>query len=73
VVVIPPGILSVGHSITKEEEDMAKGRKAFGGYAISFKGCTDTLERVFGATPIGPSVMTKKLWSYVKRKRLGKR
>ena len=52
---------------------MAKGRKAFGGYAISFKGCTDTLERVFGATPIGPSVMTKKLWAYVKRKRLGKR
>ena len=73
VVVIPPGILSVGRSTTKEEEDMAKGRKAFGGYAISFKGCTDTLERVFGATPIGPSVMTKKLWSYVKRKRLGKR
>jgi len=53
---------------------MAKGgRKPFGGYAISFKGCKDTLERVFGGTPIGPSVMTKKLWSYVKRKRLGKR
>jgi len=71
VVVIPPGILSVGRSTTKEEEDMAKWRKAFGGYAISFKGCKDSLERVFGATPIGPSVMTKKLWSYVKRKRLG--
>jgi len=52
---------------------MAKGRKPFGGYAISFKGCKDSLERVFGGTPIGPSVMTKKLWSYVKRKRLGKR
>jgi hypothetical protein len=52
---------------------MAKGKKAFGGYAISFKGCKDSLESVFGSAPIGPSVMTKKLWAYVKRKRLGKR
>src|SRR2546425_201523 len=58
---------------TKEEEDMAKGRKAFGGYAISFKDCKDSMEKVFGGAPIGPSVMTKKLWAYVKRKRLGKR
>src|SRR2546430_17385212 len=49
---------------------MAKGRKAFGGYAISFKGCKDTVEKVFGSGPIGPSVMTKKLWAYVKRQRL---
>ena len=53
---------------------MAKAtKKAFGGYSISFKGCSDTLEKLFGSTPIGPSVMTKKLWGYVKRKRLGKR
>ena len=52
---------------------MAKGRKAFGGYAISFKGCEDSMENVFGGTVIGPSVMTKNLWAYVKRKRLGKR
>jgi hypothetical protein len=52
---------------------MAKGKKAFGGYSISFKGCKDSLESLFGSTPIGPSVMTKKLWGYVKRKRLGKR
>lgn len=52
---------------------MAKARKAFGGYSISFKGCKDTLEALFGTAPIGPSEMTKKLWSYVKRKRLGKR
>ncbi len=51
---------------------MAK-RKAFGGYHISFKGCKDSVEKVFGSGPIGPSVMTKKLWAYVKRKRLGKR
>jgi len=54
---------------------MAKGKKlAFGGYSINFKGCKDTVEAVFGGTPIGPSDMTKKLWAYVKRKKLaGKR
>jgi hypothetical protein len=47
------------------------GKKpAFGGYAISFRGRTDSLESLFGATPIGPAEMTKKLWSYVKRKGL---
>jgi len=49
---------------------MAKGKKAFGGYAINFKGCSDTLESVMGSTPIGPSEMTKKIWAYVKRKKL---
>lgn len=52
---------------------MAKAKKAFGGYSISFKGCKDTLESLFGSQPIGPSVMTKKLWGYVKRRKLGKR
>jgi hypothetical protein len=45
-------------------------RLAFGGYAISFKGCDDSLESVFGAMPIGPSEMTKRLWAYVKKKKL---
>lgn len=50
---------------------MAKGKKpAFGGYSISFKGCSDTLEDVMGSSPIGPSEMTKKIWGYVKRKKL---
>ena len=54
---------------------MAKAaKKAFGGYSISFKGCSDSLESVFGSSPIGPSEMTKKIWAYVKRKKLsGKR
>ena len=46
-------------------------KPAFGGYAISFQGRTDTLESLFGTTPIGPAEMTKKLWSYVKRRGLG--
>jgi hypothetical protein len=51
----------------------ATTKKPFGGYSISFKGRTETLEKVFGSAPIGPSVMTKKLWALVKRYRLGKR
>jgi hypothetical protein len=46
-------------------------KPAFGGYAISFHGRSDSLESVFGAAPIGPAEMTKKLWSYVKRRGLG--
>jgi hypothetical protein len=54
---------------------MAKAaRKPFGGFSITFKGATDSLESVFGSAPIGPAEMTKKLWAYVKRKKLsGKR
>jgi len=63
-----------GSLITREEEDgMAKRKAAFGGYSINFKGCKDSVEAVFGSKPIGPSEMTKKLWAYVKRKRLAKR
>ena len=51
---------------------MAK-KPAFGGYSINCKGCKDSAEKIFGSKPIGPSVMTKKIWAYVKRKRLGKR
>ena len=42
----------------------------FGGYAISFKGRTETLEALFGADAMPPSGMTKKLWDFVKRHRL---
>ena len=50
---------------------MAKDKKAaFGGYSINFDGCNDTLTAVFGDKPIPPSEMTKKLWVYVKRKKL---
>lgn len=46
------------------------GKPAFGGYSICFKGCTDTVESVFGSGKIAPSEMTKKLWVYVKAKKL---
>ncbi len=43
---------------------------AFGGYKINFNGCNHSLEKVFGARPLAPSAMTKKLWIYVKRYKL---
>jgi hypothetical protein len=53
---------------------MAKAKKpAFGGYAINFKGCTDSLEDIMGNKPIGPSEMTKRIWAYVKKKKLAKK
>ena len=48
-------------------------KRAFGGYKVSFKGRKESMEKVFGNKPIPPSVMTKKLWTYVKAKNLGKR
>lgn len=49
---------------------MAEKKKPFGGYSVSFKGCGETMEQVFGSGNIAPSEMTKKLWVYVKAKNL---
>lgn len=48
-------------------------RKPFGGYAINFAGRTDTVEQVFGKKPVTPSEMTKKIWAFVKSRRLASR
>ena len=48
----------------------APKKKAFGGYTVSFQGCTESMEKVFGSKPIAPSEMTKLLWAYVKGKKL---
>lgn len=48
-------------------------KKAFGGYTISFKGCSGSLEDVFGSGAVTPSEMTKKLWAYVKKHHLSNR
>lgn len=52
---------------------MAKKKKAFGGYSISFKGRKETVEQVFGKAPLAPSEMTKKIWTFVKKRRLAKK
>jgi chromatin remodeling complex protein RSC6 len=60
--------------LTEEVHTMPKPTRSkkptFGGYSISFQGRSDSLESLFGATPIGPAEMTKKLWTYVKRRGL---
>ena len=45
-------------------------KKAFGGYSISFKGRKETVEDVFGTGKLAPSEMTKRLWVYIKKKKL---
>ncbi len=45
-------------------------KKPFGGYAICFKGCNDSMEKVFGTGKVTPSEMTKKLWKYIKSKKI---
>jgi len=55
----------------KTTKTKRKTKKAFGGYSINFKNRDETLEQVFGKTGIAPSEMTKKLWKFIKNKRLG--
>lgn len=57
----------------KKPAKKAGGKKPFGGYSINFNGRKETLEQVFGRGPIAPSEMTKKLWKFVKSRRLGSR
>jgi hypothetical protein len=45
-------------------------KKAFGGYSICFKGRKETVEEVFGSGKLAPSEMTKKIWNFVKSKKL---
>jgi len=52
---------------------LKKKKKLFGGYSVSFAGRDETLEQIFGKKPIPPSTMTKKLWAFVKKKKLGKK
>ena len=47
-----------------------KTKKAFGGYSISFKNRDESLEQVFGRGNLAPSEMTKKIWKFIKSKRL---
>ncbi len=55
---------------SKSKSKAKPKKKAFGGYAISFAGRKDTVEQIFGKKPIPPSEMTKRIWAYVKAKKL---
>ncbi len=57
-----------------KKKSKSKGKKKpFGGYAISFSGRTETVEEVFGKGAVTPSEMTKKIWKFIKAKRLSNR
>ena len=57
-----------------KSKSKSKGkRKPFGGYAINFAGRTETVEQIFGKKPVTPSEMTKKIWAFVKSRRLAKK
>ena len=55
----------------KASKTKRKTKKAFGGYSISFKNRVESLEQIFGRADIPPSEMTKKLWKFIKNKKLG--
>jgi hypothetical protein len=48
-------------------------KKPFGGYTVSFKGRKETMEQVFGRVPLTPSKMTKRIWQFIKAKRLARK
>ncbi len=59
---------------TKKKVTKSKIKKLpFGGYAINFAGRKETVEQVFGNKPIAPSEMTKRIWKFVKSKKLANR
>lgn len=60
-------------SKSKTKSKSKAKKKPFGGYAISFSGRSETVEEVFGKASITPSEMTKKIWKFVKAKRLSNR
>ena len=62
---------AVKRKAVKRKVVKKKTKKPFGGYAINFKNRKETLEQVFGKSDIPPSQMTKKLWKFIKAKRLG--
>ncbi|MEK6943825.1 MAG: hypothetical protein AABX15_01095 [Thermoproteota archaeon] len=57
----------------KSKSRSSKKKKPFGGYAISFAGRKETLEQVFGRANVAPSQMTKKIWNFIKAKKLARR
>ncbi|MEX0657369.1 MAG: hypothetical protein WD154_07490 [Nitrosopumilaceae archaeon] len=59
-------------SRSRTKSRSSKKNKPFGGYAISFAGRKETVEQVFGRANVAPSQMTKKLWNFIKAKRLAR-
>jgi len=54
----------------KTRRKTKRKKTAFGGYRIH---PDEHLEKIVGKKPITPSEMTKKIWSHIRRKKLGKK
>ena len=52
---------------TKTKAKKKGSKKAFGGYMIK---PDKNLAMVIGSAPVSPSQMTKKIWAYIKKKKL---
>ena len=57
-------------AVKRKTKSKRKTKKAFGGYSVSFKNRDESLEQVFGRGNIAPSEMTKKLWKFIKSRKL---
>jgi hypothetical protein len=42
--------------------------KDWGGVIVTFAGCTDSLESIFGTDDISPGILSRRLWAYIKAK-----
>lgn len=58
-------------SRTKRKSKRKAKPKPFGGYGIDFTNRHETMEDIFGKKPVTPSLMTKKLWQFIKKHHLG--
>jgi upstream activation factor subunit UAF30 len=54
----------------KAKKKMKKKKPAFGGYKIK---PDENMAKIIGNKPVSPSEMTKKIWAYIKKKRLAKK
>ncbi len=54
----------------KAKRKTSKKKPAFGGYMIKPDA---NFAKIVGSKPLSPSQMTKNIWAYIKRKKLGKR
>jgi chromatin remodeling complex protein RSC6 len=54
----------------KTKRKVRRGAKAFGGYQIR---PDENLAKIIGNKPVSPAQMTKKVWVYIKRRKLGSR
>lgn len=54
----------------KTKRKVRRGAKAFGGYQIR---PDENLAKIIGNKPVSPAQMTKKVWIYIKKRKLGSR